>query len=67
MFRPVIILATATALTLAAASVASAKAVFVSKRVVSNGFTTCVFVRKTVISDFGDRFTKSVRVCRSIF
>ena len=51
MFRPALVLATATAITLAAASIASAKTVLVSTRVVSNGFTTCFFKKRIVISD----------------
>lgn len=65
MVRPVLALATATALTLAAVSGASAEAVIVKKRVVDTDFGRCVFVKKTVINDLGDRFTTFVKRCRS--
>jgi hypothetical protein len=67
MFRYALALATAIALTVTVASSASARDVFIEKKVFSNGFRKCVVVKKTVIGDFGDRITQSVKRCKSAF
>jgi hypothetical protein len=59
--------AASAALSLVAIEAASARVSITSSRTVSNGFSTCKFVKQTSIGDFGDRASRSVRVCRSNF
>lgn len=62
-------LALAVGATFSGAAVEPASAgVFISqKKVISNGFRTCKFVRQTAIGTFGGFAHRSVAVCRSAF
>ena len=65
----VLAIALAATATLSAAAIksAAARTVITQSRTLSNGFTTCRFIKQTAIGDFGGFAQRRVQICRSNF